>query len=195
MRCTRFPAVPAIAAALAIAAFPVAAEVRMGVDQTAKTAVPPHGVITFDPPCLFTQSLPLTGVHYLNPRTKVIFKGSGVLLNECAGFGVTGHSPPNYLAWNCEVEAYGGGPAELPEFFEFTVAMSYVKLKVAAGPASIGGKATLTAYDAKNVIVTRKTVTLSSTMKRLEVRGFRNIRRAMLKGPCTMVADDLLVRK
>jgi hypothetical protein len=45
----------------------------------------------------------------------VKFMGSGAVLNECSNFQVTGYSPPNFLAFNCQVGLSTGAKAKLPE--------------------------------------------------------------------------------
>src|SRR3954453_23286232 len=64
----------------------------------------PGSVVNFDDvnaPCNFADTVALRRYH------GVSFKGSpktldgGAILNECSNFAVTGYSPPNFLAFNC----------------------------------------------------------------------------------------------
>lgn len=190
-----------VSAAIASAAmiFPAignfaAAEVRNGVAEgiTASSALPPGGTISFDPPCNFIQTLPLTGVQYLNPKTRVFFRGAGALLGECSNFSVSGYSAPNFLAWNCSSTLSDGKISSLPEFFQFTLAMSSVSINVGSA-AFVGSAARLIAYNSSGAIIAQRSVALAAQMQTLTVTGFRNIASARLFGPCSMVADDLLV--
>lgn len=105
---------------------------------------PPTGatVINFNEvtaPCLFIESPgPLTsqysslGVNFSGPAPG----SGGAILNECSNFGVTGHSAPNFLAFNTTAFLPSGGVPEGPETIAFTSPVSSVQIN--AGHADAG---------------------------------------------------------
>jgi hypothetical protein len=154
-----------------------------------QNAAVPGGVNTFDPPCSFASTLPFDKSVYLNPKTEIRIVGRGALLNECANFGVTGFSAPNFLAWNCNVNI-GGTTASLPVVFQFSNLVRGVSLKVGS---NIAGSAKLVGLSSSGAVVAKHTVTLTSAMQSIIVRQTRQIKSAQLTGPCIMIADDLRV--
>jgi hypothetical protein len=174
-------------------AFPVGAETRDGVStDDVRIQVAQPGFINFDPPCVFAETLPLQTAPYMNPVTKVYFiHGEGAVLNECSNFGVSGHSPPNFLAWNCDATNFDGTRPALPAEIKFLDPVSKVSVKVGSG-ANAGVRARLIAFDSTFTQIDVAATTLASNLKTLTVTA-PGIRYVRLVGPCVMVADDLRV--
>lgn len=154
--------------------------------------------INFDPPCGFADTLPLTGEPYLNAKTNMVFTGGKPgLLNECSNFGVTGFSPPNFLAFNCTSVNRGGTVPRLPLEITFRAPVSRVMLKVGIGidpgpDLPPGARASLTAVSAGGAALASSSVAVSGTMKRLAVSaGSAVIKKARVTGPCLLVVDDI----
>ncbi len=91
------------------------------------------GLINFDElsaPCLFFFTVALTdeydplGVTFSGPGG---FNG-GAVLDECSNFGVTGYSPPNFLAFNSESDLADGGIPDGPETLTFTPPVDSVRI-------------------------------------------------------------------
>ena len=62
-------------------------------NPAAYSSVP--GFLDFDPSCVFGSSIPIMLENH--PSTNLLFAGgNGAVLDECGGFGVTGHSSPNF---------------------------------------------------------------------------------------------------
>jgi hypothetical protein len=68
----------------------------------------------------------------------------GAILNESGGFGVSGHSPPNFLAFNTGLTDPGEDYADPPETVIFASPAHSVSIKAGQGP---GGTLTLKAFD------------------------------------------------
>ena len=149
---------------------------------------PPAGatVINFDDltaPCLFVDSPgPLTshysslGVNFSGPA-----QGSGgFILNECSNFGVTGHSAPNFLAFNTEIRLPNGGIPAGPETIVFADSVASVQINVGqtdagtitlacftgsspAGTSTVIGKASLTTLSVSGPGITSCTLSFSGT--------------------------------
>jgi hypothetical protein len=165
-----------------------AGEIVDGVSDTPLPEAQP-GFIDFDPPPLFIQTLPL--LVYMNTTTGALFlAGNGAVLNELGGFGVTGQSSPNFLAWNSGATNYDGSVPALPEVIAFTKLVSSVSMKVGSA-TSTGLTAVLVALNSSFGVVGVDSVTISSAMQTLSVSG-SNIAYAVLVGPSVLVADDLV---
>jgi hypothetical protein len=148
--------------------------------------------VDFDPPCGFMDTLPLTGEPYLNARTNMIFTGGKPgLLDACSGFGVTGFSPPNFLAFNCEAVNRGGTVPKLPLEVTFRVPVSRVTLKVGSR-TNAGAQALLTVISADGAVLASRSVVLAMAMRTLAVAtGSAVIKKARIAGPCIAVVDDI----
>jgi hypothetical protein len=172
-------------------AFSAWAEIQDGVstEQVGAQVARPR-FINFDPPCTFKETLPLQTAPYMNPVTKVFFvRGEGAVLDECGGFLVTGHSPPNFLAWNCNATNFDGTKPALPAEMKFLDPVSTVSIKVGS-TSSAGVSARLIAFDSAFNQIDVAAATVTHNLKTLTVAA-PEIRYVRLVGPCVMVADDL----
>src|SRR4030095_2137561 len=98
---------------------------------------PPPGavVINFDEvtaPCGFIET---TALRDRYSALGVVFSGpapldGGAVLNQCGSFGVTGHSQPNFLAFNLAAIMSNGGRPMGPETIRFTAPVSQLQLSV-----------------------------------------------------------------
>jgi hypothetical protein len=170
------------------------AQIRDGVSATVLAQVARPGFINFDPPCAFAQTLPLQDAPYMNPATRGHFaRGEGAVLDECSGFGVSGFSPPNFLAWNCDATNFDGTRPALPAEIHFLNAVSEVSVKVGSFTAA-GSSARLVAFNSAFAKIDVASTTLAANLKTLTVAA-PEIRFVRLSGPCVMVADDFRVRR
>src|SRR5215211_3584187 len=84
--------------------------IRNGVGQSSEGVIgsadvpgTSDGLIDFDDvtaPCRFDHTTALRNYHGVR-FTGASPDNGGAILDECANFGVTGYSPPNFLAFNC----------------------------------------------------------------------------------------------
>jgi hypothetical protein len=159
-------------------------------------AAPALTVIDFDDtpqPCAFAST---TALRTAYSHLGVVFSGpsaldGGAILDECGGFGVTGYSPPSFLAFNNGSVLSGGGVPRGPETIWFNHApASFVQ--ISGGSASGAGQTlTMDAYDAGGTLVATNSMTLSSTLQPLSV-SYSGIARVVIDTPATVfVLDDL----
>ena len=95
----------------------------------------------------------------------------GTILNECANFGVTGHSSPNFLAFNTTANYPSSGTATGPETITFATPAHFVSIK--AGQAG-GGTITLRAFDGTTPVATSVSSTPAmAAVQTLEVAAAR----------------------
>lgn len=95
-------------------------------------------VINFDDvvkPCTFDATTALRDAY---SALGVVFSGPGVndggaILNECGSFGVTGHSSPNFLAFNLGAVLSNGGIPRGPETITFTSPVGHVQINAGHG--------------------------------------------------------------
>jgi hypothetical protein len=159
------------------------------------------GSLNFDDmaPCVFANTIPVPSTFY--QRYGFILKGpnstdGGAILNECSGFGVTGHSSPNFLAFNCASTMSNGGVPFLPEKIIFTAPVKGVSLKVGSG-GSAGQAVAFVAKTALGKTVDTETVVLASAMQTVSLTSLKsNIKKVMVVLPegstaCGFVIDDI----
>jgi hypothetical protein len=149
-------------------------------------------LINFDAayaPCGFGMTTRLT-TQYLDQG--VIFEGSGIdggaVLNQCAGFGVSGHSGQNLLAFNTASRLADGGTPQGPQTLRFTTPVSSVQ--VLAGSATSTGTITLRAYKGEQLVATR-VASLTTTMAPLLVVASGITRAVITSTAPSFVVDDL----
>jgi hypothetical protein len=142
-------------------------------------------------PSLFKDANPLRteyqglGVVFSSPNDL----DGGALLDEVANFGVSGHSSPNFLAFNCLASMQNGGVPRVPEFLSFALAVSSVSALVGSrDPVML----TMEAYDVNAQLIDSDTVLLSPAMQLISVEA-SGIVSVVLGGqtPCIFVLDDL----
>ncbi len=134
-------------------------------------------------PCLFSQTSPLTTTY---SGSGVTFSGGGwEVLDQCGGFGVSGHSSPNFLAWNV-----GVGGQSRTETITFSQEAQGVSLRLGTPQ---GGTATVTAFDASGSTLQTLNVPLSSSVNAatFSVIGIRTVTVQVPSGGYG-VLDDLV---
>ena len=156
---------------VAAIAVPAVAQVEMGVRTGAETPTPspPRAGASllfdfdaFDAPCFFLETVPFgtrfggSGVRFSGPSPDE----GGAVINECGGFGVSGHSPPNFLAFNLALYATG------PETIEFSPFAEMVTIN-AGGPR--GGTATMECFDSGGGSLGSDTITVTDVLAPLSV--------------------------
>jgi hypothetical protein len=114
--------------------------------------------LTFDPPCGFRNALPVSKYPY--KHLGFSFKGNGAVLNECSNFFVTGYSPPNFLAFNCESDPLVNGKVpSLPLKITFKPPVSSVSFRI--GSSSSAGELVHATFNKK---LFTWDITLANTM-------------------------------
>jgi len=115
-------------------------------------------------PCLFTATQALRDEY---AAVGVAFEGpgpldGGAILDECGGFDVTGHSIPNFLAFNSGLTLSTGGIPRGPETMHFDPAVNYVQFL--AGNRD-GGTLTAEAYDALDNLIASDSITMQPELQ------------------------------
>ncbi len=113
----------------------------------------------------------------------------GAILDECSNFGVTGYSPPNFLAFNCGATMSDGGIPLLPEKIIFQTEVTGLSLKLGSA-GDVGETVKLVGADALGNKQQRslalgtvmQTVIFSQPVKRLTIKG---------ASVCQLVVDDI----
>lgn len=152
------------------------------------------GLINFDDvgaPCNFSDTVALRdeyasqGVHF---RGNDAVNGGGIL-NECGNFGVTGYSPPNFLAFNPIARFSDGGIPTPPQYIYFDDPVGGIRIKAGAG---LGGTLRMTAYNTSHQVVGSKTLAMTPALQTLTIVG-QDIKGVVIKleGVNDFVIDDL----
>jgi hypothetical protein len=165
--------------------------------QAALTVIPPPPgaiVINFDDaaqPCLFAQTTALRDayaglwVFFTGPAAK----DGGGILDQCGGFGVSGHSPPNFLAFNPLSSFSDGGIPRSPETITFITGARHVQVN--AGSSSGAGQiVTMEAFDAGGSSLGTDSLTLAPTLDTLSITA-DGISYVVIDAPAVFVLDDL----
>lgn len=179
-----------------------AAQVENGVQTGATSGVPASqghgesvpGHIDFDDataPCNFISTIALTSEY---AALGVIFGGpdgldGGAILDECGNFGVSGHSPPNFLAFNVNSTLSNGATPQGPEQISFSQVVDTVTIN---GGHSNSGTITLECFDGVGASVGMQSITGSSTLAPITVTATGQIDNCWLSFTGTVaVFDDL----
>lgn len=169
-------------------------EVPGSIEETSDSAeVGNAAVINFDnvsAPCLFAETNALKGTFGGAKFKGKGTKNGGAILDICSNFSVTGYSPPNFLAFNCEASLKDGGKASLPESIMFlTPSTGDVTLKVGS---SNGGQVKITAIKTSGPNA-KKTVTLTSAMQTVTLAGphIKKIKIQAVQSTCVLLVDDI----
>ena len=175
-----------------------------GFPVTNNSAIGPldaQGSLNFDDmtPCLFIETVPIPPTFYKHFGFTIKGpneKSGGAVLNECSGLGVTGYSPPNFLAFDCGAVLSTGGVPFLPEKIIFTRTVRGVSLKIGSGQ-SIGEPIALTAKTDSGKVVDTETVILTAETQTINLTSTKqNIKRLFITLPagsnaCAFVIDDI----
>ena len=115
-------------------------------------------------PCAFIETQALRDEY---ASLGVTFEGpgpldGGAILDECGSFGVTGHSSPNFLAFNPGATLSTGGIPQGPETMHFDPSVNYVQFL--AGDI-FGGTLTAEAYDVSDNLIASDSVTMQAELQ------------------------------
>jgi hypothetical protein len=152
------------------------------------------GDIDFDDgpkPCNFSETVALTTEY---SALGVVFSGpggndGGAILDQCGNFGVTGHSPPNFLAFNTDSNLSNGGIPRGPETLTFSVSADTVTIN---GGHDLAGTITLECFDAGAATVGSQSISGTSALQPLSVTASGQIASCRLSFTGTVaVFDDL----
>jgi len=171
-------------------------KVRPKQNNAVAVVQPPPGttVIDFDDmvePCDFFSTTALTNKY---AAQGVVFSGGGVphggaILDQCGIFSVTGHSSPNFLAFNCTASLSDNGTPSLPETLTFSTPASHVQINV--GSASDVGTLMLMRAFSGTTLIGSDSLTLAAGLQTLSITA-NNITRVVLSSTaCVAVMDDL----
>jgi hypothetical protein len=134
-------------------------------------------------PCVFKDTTALRLYHGVKFAGGAPLDG-GAILNECGNFGVSGYSPPNFLAFNCSSQNMDGGIPTLPETIKFPSKSASVSLKI-GGPEQ-GKTVTIKGKGEKH------TVTLTSAMQTVVfTKATKKLTLTTSTGACILVVDDI----
>jgi hypothetical protein len=179
-----------------------AAQVENGVQTGVAAGVPAAGGfeasvpgdIDFDDgpkPCTFAETIALTTEY---SALGVVFSGpggndGGAILDECGNFGVTGHSPPNFLAFNTDANLSSGGIPRGPETLTFSVTVDTVAIN---GGGDLAGTITLECFDSGAASVGSQSIAGASALQPLSVTAAGQIAYCVLSFSGSIaVFDDL----
>jgi hypothetical protein len=160
----------------------------------ALVAPPDAIVIDFDAssaPCLFIETTALRdafvdlGVFFDGPAGN----DGGAILDECGGFGVSGQSSPNFLAFNSGARMSDKGIAREPETLLFDPLVSLVEIRAGSG-TSAGQILTMEAFGPGGELVDMDSLPLAQQLQSLSVAGV-GISEVRISGPPIFVLDDL----
>jgi hypothetical protein len=152
------------------------------------------GHIDFDDvtaPCNFINTIALTNEY---AALGVIFGGpdgldGGAILDECGNFGVTGYSPPNFLAFNTGSTLSNGATPQGPEQILFTAIVDTVTIY---GGHLNSGTITLECYDSTGAVVGTQSITGTPALKPITVTATGEIHDCWLSFTGSVaVFDDL----
>lgn len=152
------------------------------------------GDIDFDDgaqPCNFASTVALTTEY---SALGVVFSGpggndGGAILDQCGNFGVTGYSPPNFLAFNVNSALSNGGVPRGPETLTFSQTVDTVAVN---GGHSSSGTITLECFNAAGSSVGLQTISGTSALQPLSVTATGQIASCRLSFTGTVaVFDDL----
>jgi hypothetical protein len=179
---------------------------ELGLPVTSDSEIAPldiGGFLDFDDfaPCTFSQTIPIPPTFYkhygftINGKNA---KSGGAVLHECANLGVTGHSPPHFLAFDCGATLATGSTPFLPEKIIFTTPVSGVSMKIGS-LTSAGQSITVTATTATGGVVDIENVVLDPALATINLTSAKsNIKKVVIKlspgsSACVFVIDDILV--
>jgi hypothetical protein len=144
-----------------------------------------------DVPSLFINTTALReeysslGVHFSGIQP---LNGGGIL-NEFGNFGVTGYSPPNFLAFNQTSHYSDGGIPKPPQIITFDDSVSSVSFNT--GSFFEGEILTLSAYDAHDHKIAETSISLLKTLQAITVTS-TGIQYVIIDSAAThFVMDDL----
>src|SRR5215211_5325265 len=145
-------------------------------------------------PCSFISTGPLTtrytasmGVTFSGPAPG---KG-GAILDQCGGFGVTGHSPPKFLAFNVGLTGAGQDYPDPPETITFANPIHSFEIK--AGQNGSGGTFTITGFDGTTpVSVNSRNSTQALSVLTLAATRMTSVKLEYVPGTVDyMIFDDM----
>ncbi|MBI1929846.1 hypothetical protein HYR99_37045 [Candidatus Poribacteria bacterium] len=119
-------------------------------------------------------------------------KNGGAILDQCSNFDVTGHSAPNFLAFNAQAPMSDGGIPKLPELMIFSSPVSSVQMNAGAGFGNTGN-VIIIALDSGGGFVGFDVIQVASQLQTLSVTANKIkivILAANLSSP-VLVMDDL----
>lgn len=149
---------------------------------------------TLEAPSLFAETKALKKEL---KKLGVLFRGNGkknggAVLNEGGISGVTGHSSPNFLAFDCGARLSDGRKPKLPETITFKKPYpTNVTLKIGSD-SSAGEVVKIKAKNPKKKVLDSASVTLAPGLQNVTLSG-RKIKQVRISGKdaCVAVVDDI----
>jgi hypothetical protein len=144
-------------------------------------------------PCLFVQTTRLVSLDALKFKGATGTNNGGAVLNQCGGFGVSGFSAPNFLAFNDGARMADGSVPSLPEKITFP---GNYNVSLAVGSAASAGRILKLQAKSSTGLSQTRLVALTPGLQRV---GFSipvhvlNLKSAQASLPVDiMVVDDIL---
>lgn len=179
-----------LATVLAFTCLATCASAAGGIDDDGNPRDVSPNNVGFDPPILFHSTVAATGWIAKGSGIQKL-KGTGAVL---AGdtFGVSGHSSPNILAWNCQSALSNGVVPQLPETITLTGKNSQVSLKIGGVGLGVGKSVRITAGKVSEIVV------LATALQTVTFNGEKlktiRIEDAIKEAPaCVVAVDDIAV--
>jgi hypothetical protein len=168
----------------------VATVLRINKNYPKQTAA---GVTDFDnvvAPCDFSKTSPLLGpeqyAFFLAPPPN-----GGAILNECGTFGISAHSPPNFLAFNNTAPYTSGGIPETPELIVLDrPSTSSVSFWISCG-LNVSTPVGVVAYGPNGVLGVM-IVRLNDSWKQVTLTAPGIIAFSLVGNPPILLVDDIL---
>lgn len=130
--------------------------------------------------------------HYLGYNITFFGPGpddGGAILDESSSFGVTGYSPPNFLAFNTGSVMQNGGIPQGPEMIYFQETVAYVSILAGSSNA---GTITMTAFDRDDNVIGDTQITGTDNLQLMSISA-ENIYRVRISFTGNwLVLDDLM---
>jgi hypothetical protein len=147
-----------------------------------------------DAPCSFLDTVALREEY---ADLSVHFHGRGPLngggiVNQCGNWGVTGYSPPNFLAFNVPADYSDGGSPRPPEVIAFDTPVSHVEFKAGSTAQGEEGTLTVVAFDVARQRIGSDTIPMVQTVAVASIDAW-GISYLIIKAtPHNFLIDDLV---
>ncbi|OQC03963.1 MAG: hypothetical protein BWX80_02638 [Candidatus Hydrogenedentes bacterium ADurb.Bin101] len=132
-----------------------------------------------------TEAYDYWGIHFEGPGGN----DGGAVLSDST-WSISGHSSPNFLAFNASSELSDGGIPTGPETVLFDDPIVFFEAAFGAGA---GGDVTLRAYNAENYLITTVTKAVGPAVQRLRVMGLGITKVTFSCTANAWVMDDICV--
>ena len=146
--------------------------------------------LDFTLPCLFRNALPVSKYSYKHLGFKL--KGNGAVLDECGTFGITGYSPPNFLAFACNGTLADGKTTSLPLKITFNPPVRSFSYKIGSGlnPGEVVTE-TINKKSTRNITLANNMPTYAAISMEGPIFKTLEFKVPEGSGACIVVIDDI----